>query len=284
MKVNSFAVITRSVCLSCGLFVSVAAQAVEFEWGYEPTEVQPDEWGTLDGFETCGEGRKQSPIDLKQSRLTPRDSRALLANLPDLEFSYERSSLNVYNTSRTVEFEYEPGSILEFEKNGEQFEVLQFHFHAPAEHSFEHGALYDVEMHIVHRSLFNPERLAVVAVMIREGEFNQVLAPIWDNAAGLLNAGDRVIDVNQYVNVENALPDDRRYFKYRGSLTTPPCSETVTWLVVRKPIEMSRDQINAFISILDNSCCQANGNNRPVQDLNGRRVFLDVRTKRDDDE
>ncbi len=99
-----------------------------------------------------------------------------------------------------------------------------------------------------------------------------------------MNAGDHVVDHNQLINIYDAFPDDKRYFSYSGSLTTPPCSEVVKWKILREPIEMSLEQIHAFVSILDNSCCATNGNNRPIQDLNGRRVVLDARTDDGDNE
>lgn len=77
------------------------------------------------------------------------------------------------------------------------------------------------------------------------------------------------------MDLTDVLPADQRVFSYRGSLTTPPCSEVVEWRIIREPIEMSRAQLNAFIAVLDNTCCAANGNNRPTQPINGRRIFLD---------
>ncbi len=120
--------------------------------------------------------------------------------------------------------------------------------------------------------------------MIKQGDENLTLAPIWNNAANLMNAGDHVVDHNQLINIYDAFPDDKRYFSYSGSLTTPPCSEVVEWKILRESIEMSLEQIHAFVSILDNSCCGTNGNNRPTQDLNGRRVVLDARTDDGDNE
>ena len=268
-------IIKRKINICIITLVLIASCVNSAEWGYETGEITPDQWGNLHGFETCSTGNKQSPIDLNQSELSPDLSRVMVTDLPDLYFNYHQSPLDVINNGHTVEFEYETGSIITLESGGEAFEILQFHFHAPAEHSFEQGALYEMEMHIVHRSLSNPNQLAVVGVMIRQGEHNQVLAPIWDNAANLLNTGDHVSDHSRYINIDDALPSDRRYFSYSGSLTTPPCSEIVEWRILRNPIEMSLEQISSFISILDNSCCASNGNNRPIQNLNNREVLLD---------
>ncbi|NOY70831.1 MAG: carbonic anhydrase family protein [Gammaproteobacteria bacterium] len=280
---------TLSIIKSSAIFIvlyvmATIAYAQATSWGYEPGEVMPENWGTLSGFETCGVGVKQSPIDLSQSKLTSKQVRVKVKNLPDLEFDYDSSPLNVINNGHTVEFEYESGSVVRLEPDGPQYEVLQFHFHAPAEHSFEKGALYEMEMHIVHRSLSDPDQLAVVGVMIRLGAENITLSPIWNNVANLMNAGDHVVDHNQFINIAEALPGDKRYFSYSGSLTTPPCSEIVEWKVLREPIEMSLEQIHAFVSILDNSCCETNGNNRPTQELEGRPVVLDKRADNDNDD
>ena len=132
-----------------------------------------------------------------------------------------------------------------------------------------------MEMHIVHRNLTNPEQLAVLGVMIRDGAENSALQTIWEHIDEVMNEEDEFVDSGIHFNIEEALPNDRRYFAYRGSLTTPPCSEVVEWRVLKEPIEMSREQINAFVALLDHSCCPLNGNNRPTQPLNGRSLKLD---------
>lgn len=263
------------------IFVNgVFTAAIAADWGYDPSDVTPKEWGSLPGFDTCSTGTSQSPIDLSQSELAPKEERVKTENRPNIEFDYHETPLNIINTGRTVEVEYEPGSTIRLDKNGPLYGIVQFHFHAPAEHSFEQGALFDIEAHIVHRNLEDSTKLAVIGVMIKEGKENVALKPVWDHLGDVMNEGDRFEDRDKHINIGDVLPEDRRYFAYSGSLTTPPCAEVVEWRVLRTPIEMSRDQINAFIAVLDNSCCPVNGNNRPIQLLNGRQVTLDRSLRR----
>ena len=172
----------------------------------------------------------------------------------------------VFNNGHTIEVEVEPGSSITVA--GQTYELVQFHWHAPSEHSVESGARYDMEMHLVHRSTAG--ELAVVGVFIRRGRHHRALRPIWDVLPR--SAGEE-----RHVEIELAdtdlLPRDRAYFGYPGSLTTPPCTEGVAWHVLAQPIEMSPAQVNRFIRALNRSCCLENA--RPTQPLHGRQVRRD---------
>jgi carbonic anhydrase len=147
--------------------------------------------------------------------------------------------------------------------------LLQFHFHTPSEHTYEGGARFPMEMHLVHRS--SSGQLAVVAALIREGEANEALAAVWEHLPSEVGKQEfRDIEIE----VDHALPRDRRAYHYQGSLTTPPCSEGVRWFVLRQPIEMSAEQIAAFQSALAASCCGRN--NRPTQAVNDRHFGIDI--------
>ena len=126
-----------------------------------------------------------------------------------------------------------------------------------------------MEMHLVHRS--SNGQLAVVGVLIKEGQASEELAKAWAHLPS-------EVGENEYPDVEleidHALPEDRRAYHYAGSLTTPPCSEGVRWIVLDEPIEMSREQITAFREALEASCCSANS--RPAQSLNERQFGLDI--------
>ena len=175
------------------LGVAAPAFAVPMDWGYgEPGgKLAPEEWDMISA--TCGTGQQQSPIDFQQSRLSDTHSRVRTSNLPDIAFDYHATEIVLKNTGHNIEVEYEstPESAVTVGP-GAPFDVVQFHFHAPAEHTFEDGAAFPMELHIVHRSADN--RLAVVGVMIREGQENAVLADLWDlltDAANLVpNAND----------------------------------------------------------------------------------------------
>ncbi|WP_447970238.1 carbonic anhydrase [Nitrospira sp. M1] len=268
--------------LLTGLNTSPTVHAMEaleaearMEFGYESPDVTPDQWNTLAPL--CGNGKEQSPVDLSQSKLTPRQERVRLRDQRNLKFSYHETPLEILNNGHTVEVEYEIGSTLRLAKFGSVFDVRQFHFHSPSEHSFEHGALFDVEIHIVHSRQDDPSQLAVVALLVKEGQENVALKPVFDHLDAVMNKGDHFVGAEE-VNIADLLPKDQRYFGYMGSLTTPPCTEQVKWHVLRTPIELSREQINQLIAVFDNSCCPIHGNNRPTQSINARALVLDKNT------
>ena len=237
-------------------------------FGYEGS-IGPDSWGDLDpGWATCKTGRSQSPINISMER-------AIRGNLPDIVFDYQETAFNILNNGHTVQVNYDPGSYIEFA--GIRYDLLQFHFHSPSEHVFQSGAQFEVEMHLVHRSAAG--ELAVVAVLINQGEENPVLPEVRRIQQILPRAEGSRYFLEAGFNVGDLLPVDRRPFVYTGSLTTPPCSEGVQWLVLREPIELSAEQIEALNEALDNLefASEAGTNNRPAQPLNGRKVQLDVR-------
>ena len=150
------------------------------------------------------------------------------------------------------------------EVDGTVFSLRQFHFHTPSEHTIngEHSAL---EMHLVHQT--SDGALGVIGVMIRGGPRNEAFVPIWGALQGTVGEEQYVEDTQ--VHADYLLPDDRAYYRYDGSLTTPPCTEGVTWFVLQSPIEISGAQIRTFENITRN-------NIRPVQPLNGRVVIADA--------
>ena len=222
-------------------------------WGYE-AENGPDVWEQLSPeYRLCGAGIHQSPIDIVNP--TP-------AKLPSITFNYQSTSLNTRNTGNTIEVAYQEGSWIEVE--GTKYHLLQFHFHAPSEHTVT-GNLFDMEMHLVHKS--EGGKLAVIGVFIETGSFNTAFDSFWNYLPQLQSESQEIKDVT--LNASNLLPNPKSTYRYNGSLTTPPCSEDVKWLVLTTPIEMSHSQIAAFKAILY-------GNNRPVQPLNGRELLVDT--------
>ena len=156
---------------------------------------------------------------------------------------------------------YAPGSF--FTLDGEQYDLKQFHFHAPSEHTVD-GQPAAIELHLVHETAGGQK--AVVGVLINEGAANTAFQPVWDHLPAAEGA-EQEYDVQ--VNAADLLPVDQTTFRYAGSLTTPPCSEGVSWFLMIRPIELSAEQIAAFTAIYD-------GNNRPVQPLDGRTVEADT--------
>ena len=220
-------------------------------WGYEK-ENGPEVWGRLTAeYRICDTGIHQSPIDLVNP--TP-------AQLSAITFNYQSASVTIRNTGNTIQVEYPKGNWIEID--GTKYHLLQFHFHAPSEHTVA-GALYDMEMHLVHES--ENGTLAVIGVLLKSGNVNTAFDSFWHLMPSVADAAEQATNVT--LNASDLLPDTKRTYRYDGSLTTPPCSEGVKWLVMTTPIEMSESQIAAFRAIF-------NGNNRPVQPLNGRELLV----------
>lgn len=228
----------------------------EIHWGYKG-EVGPKTWGKLrPEFALCSEGMSQSPIDI---------SGGAVENLPDIVFNYQPTTLTILNNGHTIHVNYNKGSYVEIDGNGKRkYELKQFHFHTPSEHMV-FGKYFALEMHLVHQNAFG--ELAVVGVLIERGSHNQAFLPIWDNLPK--ESGKELRLENVTVNANDLLPGKRLYYKYDGSLTTPPCTEGVKWFVLTTPIELSESQIASFKAIFEN-------NSRPVQPLNNRKVLIDA--------
>ncbi len=223
------------------------------EWGYTE-ENGPNIWGQLNPeYAICAVGIHQSPIDL----VNP-----IAVELPAMTFKYQPTVLNIRNTGHTIQVAYNEGSWIEVD--GTRYELQQFHFHAPGEHTVA-GRAFDMEMHYVHQS--EDGTLAVVGVLIERGSDNPTFASIWSNLPSVSGEMRSIESVT--VNADELLPSTRHTYRYEGSLTTPPCSEGVKWFIITTPIEMSESQILAFETIMQ-------GNSRPVQPLNGRELLVDV--------
>lgn len=241
--------VVQLISLFIGLQSVSVAQAAEHSWGYEGAN-GPDHWATLSGdFATCATGKNQSPIDL---------SAVVVGQLPPLSLHYQPASASVIDNGHTVQVNYAPGSYLTLD--GQQFELKQFHFHTPSENHIQ-GQSFPLEGHFVHAD--KNGNLAVIVVMFKEGEANQTLADIWTQ---MPTVAGKAVSLNQKVDARQMLPAKQDYYRFSGSLTTPPCTEGVRWIVLKQPQTVSVDQIQALYRVLGHS------NNRPVQPVNGRLV------------
>ncbi|NOZ70046.1 MAG: carbonic anhydrase [Deferribacteres bacterium] len=229
------------------------AQATHGMWGYTG-ENGPEHWGKLShDFAMCEKGKSQSPVDINKT---------YKAELQDIVFSYKATPLKVVNNGHTVQVNYLPGSSAIID--GEKYELLQFHFHAPSENTVE-GKHYSMEMHLVHKNSKN--ELAVVGVFLKEGRANEVIQKIWDNISPVINEENTVDSIS--INAADLLPPEaeKGYYHFYGSLTTPPCSEGVNWSVLKTPIEVSGAQIRKFEAVIGGH------NNRPTQPINKRFIL-----------
>ena len=241
--------IAASSLFGCNSLTSATKEKGKTHWGYIGEE-GPENWGTLSSdFNVCNSGKSQSPVNLES---------AVDADLPDLEINYKDTPLRIINNGHTIKVNYQPGSILTLDD--EPYELLQFHFHNPSEHQVE-GKLLPMELHLVHKS--EKGALAVVGVFLKQGEANPTLQKIWQ-AMPMKESSEKTIS-NANINVSDLLPEDQDYYRYFGSLTTPPCSETVNWIVLKEPVEISSQQVQKFAQIFPM-------NARPIQQV--KRRFL----------
>jgi carbonic anhydrase len=244
-----------ALATSLAAAVSSAAQASEHDaphWGYGPGD-GPAAWGKLSrDYALCANGKAQTPIDLVAGA-----SAAATGAPPELESSRAERALALVNNGHTIQVADAGGDTIRLD--GVAYRLVQFHFHDPSEHTLA-GKSYPMEMHLVHQSADG--KLAVLGVLIEEGAENTTLAPLW--RALPRKAGENG-EARIALDTAALLPRDRHVLRYSGSLTTPPCSEGVQWLVFQQPVTLSHAQIVAFTEVIGDD-------HRPVQSANGRVV------------
>jgi carbonic anhydrase len=230
-------------------------------WDYDGEE-GPARWGQLSpDYSACAKGRSQSPIDLPAVALDDLGAGTFDYNPADFEAHPNEHPEEVINNGHTIQVGIEDGASLII--GDERFQLVQFHFHAPSEHTVA-GRTLPMEVHLVHRS--DSGTFAVVGVLIAEGGHNPAVEPIWEHLPGESGTHESLADLT--LDLEALIPKRRLAFRYLGSLTTPPCSEGVRWFVLAEPIELSAEQIAEFSAIYDD-------NNRPTQPLRGRSLVLE---------
>lgn len=219
-------------------------------WGYTG-ESSPKNWGDLDEkFSMCKNGKQQSPINIEN--YTNEKENKLLIN-------YNTNAKDIINNGHTVQVNVNDGSSLTLD--GTKYALKQFHFHTPSENNIM-GNSYDLEAHFVHAS--EDGHLAVIGVMFKEGKQNAQLAKIWSQLPKD-EGKNEAITFNQK-DINALLPTEQSYYHFMGSLTTPPCSEDVKWYIMKKTLEISKEQVKTFFDLYGHS------NNRPIQPTNGRKI------------
>jgi len=240
------------ICLTYILMAGSRAQEhhPEHSWDYGDA-LGPSHWGEIKpDFATCKNGLRQSPIDIRNPQR---------AELPPIRFDYKSSPLHIINNGHTIQINYAPGSYIVIGEK--RYELRQFHFHHPSEEHIN-GEAYDMVVHLVHAD--EGSHLAVIAVLLKKGNANTAIQKLWDNLPRTEGKEESVQGVE--VNAAFLLPKTLGYYTFEGSLTTPPCSESVTWYVLKSPVEVSAVELAAFSKLYAH-------NSRPVQPLNGRVVL-----------
>ena len=230
---------------------SAGPSAGEAEWSYSG-KTGPKFWDDLDpAFRECGEGRRQSPINLADP---------VEGGIGEFEPDYRTAPGTEENNGHAIEVALRnSGEIID---KGTPFALEQFHFHVPSEHAVD-GERSPAEMHLVHAN--EDEELAVVGVRLEVGEENEVLAQALEDVPD--DPGDEQ-ELEGEIDPTDLLPDDGSgdVFRYDGSLTTPPCSEGVLWTVYEEPIKISQEQLDELASAFNDDA-------RPLQPLNGRELI-----------
>lgn len=233
----------------------------ERHWTYTG-DTGPAAWGSL-SLENlaCAEGSSQSPIDIVSTAATSAPGSLAIQYRPtSLSIDHHEHITGVLDNGHTIQVNCAGAGSLTID--GKSYELVQFHFHSPSEHTVD-GKSFPMELHVVHRSA--DDSLAVIGTLIEEGRNNRAFDTLWAHLPEKEGQEVRLPDV--IVNVDNLLPANHACYRYAGSLTTPPCSEGVKWLVMKKPIALSSGQIAKFRAIFHD-------NHRPTQPLNGRAVAL----------
>ena len=230
--------------------VEIEAPHQHVHWTYVDGPGGPENWGDLNKNNlACSKGKTQSPININIDN-------AVKVDLPALEFAYRQSPLSIVDNGHTIMVNYGEGSNLMVD--GRQFRLVQFHFHMPSEEAIN-GERMDMVAHLVHQH--HDGALAVVGVLMttkrpvpirkswwgddsKPGLDNPLIQTLWNNIPLVKQRIESPPGV--IINVDQLIPEDKTYFSYMGSLTTPPCSENVLWFVMKNPIFVSEEQVKNF--------------------------------------
>lgn len=246
MKISTY----KAALLALGMGM-LPATTFAAHWGYEGKE-SPEHWGEVDDTDKlCQTGMNQSPVNIDTT---------LKTQLAPLLTHYTNGPVTLLNNGHTIQAAMKKGTPDSITLDNVPFILQQFHFHAPSENTV-HGKHYAMEMHLVHTSAEG--EIAVVAVMFDKGEANQALDDLWRNMPA---TAEQNTPLKAKLDINGLLPTNKTYWRFSGSLTTPPCSEGVTWIVLRHPLTLSASQLEKFTHTMHHD------NNRPVQPLHGRLV------------
>ena len=239
-----------ALCILSAPIGSLAQETHPPHWTYSGPE-DPKHWGQLDpAFASCSNGHHQSPIDIKGAKK---------ADLPALKIDYNAVPLSIIDNGHTVMINYAPGSTLTV--GDKVYQLTQFHFHHPSEEHIS-GKKFDMVAHLVHKDAEG--HLAVVAVLFEKGAANTLLETLWKNIPA---EKEKTVALSSLsVNVKDLLPADLGYYTFSGSLTTPPCTEGVTWYILKTASTLSPQQLATFAKLYP-------ADNRPIQPAYQREIL-----------
>ncbi|MBM7643807.1 carbonic anhydrase [Streptococcus loxodontisalivarius] len=259
-KKLTYLMVLAGLCLACSTVqaetttttstTSSSSETQEAHWGYED-EISPEYWGSLsEEYAACSDGTEQSPINI---------TGAEDVDLPSLSLKSKSSKVTVLNNGHTIQVTPE-NSDNTLTVGDKTYTLKQFHFHAPSENEID-GKQYPLEGHFVYKT--DDGQIAVVSVLYQYGKENKGLKEVWKNMPTKVNEEK---EVSKSISISNLFPEDQDYYNFEGSLTTPPCTEGVNWIVFKKQETISKAQVKKFSETIGVA------NNRPLQDLNGREI------------
>ncbi len=201
----------------------------EHHWSYSG-ETAPEHWIEVEKNSDC-DGKHQSPINIINK---DADS---VASKGDLKILYTPATLisEVENNGHSIQFDFEAGDSINY-KN-ETYHLKQIHFHEPSEHKIN-GIIYPIEMHLVHVS--KAGKITVLGILGEEGNESQ-LFEFFESFLPLESGVTK--DIHHNIDLSDLFLEDKNYYSYGGSLTTPPCTEGVNWIVFKEPIILSVEEV-----------------------------------------
>ncbi|MBK7768752.1 MAG: carbonic anhydrase family protein [Sulfuritalea sp.] len=227
---------------------AIPAVHMPAHWAYEG-EGAPANWGKLNrDYAICATGRRQSPIDIRDG---------IKLGLETIRFEYAPTRFRIVDNGHTLQVSVGEG--LAMQVMGKRYELIQFHFHRPSEERVN-GKVYDMVVHLVHKN--DEGQLAVIGVLLEKGGEHPLIQTLWNN---MPLERDMEMSPAEPIDLMQLLPENRAYWTYMGSLTTPPCTEGVLWMVMKQPLAVSAEQVAIFSRLYRN-------NARPVQPSNGRLI------------
>jgi carbonic anhydrase len=241
---------TAPVLAILSLTALAYSQEHKSHWSYDGDQ-GPSHWGELSpNYASCKNGHHQSPIDIRNPKIT---------DLPAIQFDYKDSPLHIIDNGHTIMVNYGAGSSIRV--GDKAYTLKQFHFHRPSEERIN-GRSYDMVVHLVH--VDQGGNLAVVAVLLEQGEDNSLVRELWKDLPKEKEKEELLDTV--HIDAADLLPSDHGYYQFEGSLTTPPCSENVAWFVLKHPVTVTSAEIERFTKLYRNDA-------RPTQPLYDRVVF-----------
>ena len=204
----------------------------------------------------CEQVANQSPVNIKKESIV-----TVSKGLDKIKYNYVTSAKSIINNGHTIQVNMDEGSYIEIDNI--HFDLLQFHFHTPSENQIE-SENFPLEVHFVHADVYG--NLAVVAVLFKDGKKNEILEMIWDKMPSHTSK-KRAFSLKE-TDVQSFLQKKKAYYRFDGSLTTPPCTEGVRWFVYQEYATVSKEQIHKFEKAIHGH------DNRPVQPIHARKILL----------